>query len=112
MKVTVELISPLSEKGNPRLSAVTNQQATQGQRMYFLVMDLEATCDEINGRKIKMTATEIIKFPAVLVNTTDSTIISTFHQYIKPTICPTLSEFCTKLTGITQDIVDSSPELH
>ena len=37
--------------------------------------------------------------------------ISIFHSFIRPTVCPELSDFCMALTGITQDIVDSSMEL-
>ncbi|CAO3659498.1 unnamed protein product [Rhizopus stolonifer] len=36
-------------------------------------------------------------------------IVDEFRSYVKPTINPTLSDFCMKLTGITQDIVDASP---
>jgi inhibitor of KinA sporulation pathway (predicted exonuclease) len=36
-------------------------------------------------------------------------IDSTFHKYIKPQAYPVLSDFCTKLTGITQEMVDNGP---
>ncbi|ORE02156.1 hypothetical protein BCV72DRAFT_215876 [Rhizopus microsporus var. microsporus] len=35
--------------------------------------------------------------------------VDEFRSYVKPTINPTLSEFCIKLTGISQDTVDNSP---
>lgn len=35
--------------------------------------------------------------------------VDEFRSYVKPTINPTLSEFCMKLTGISQDTVDNSP---
>lgn len=34
-----------------------------------------------------------------------------FHQYVRPTEKPQLSEYCLKLTGITQDIVDNANTL-
>ena len=76
--------------------------------MYFMVIDLEATCF---GGTLELQPMEIIEFPAILMKTEDSSIISIFHHYVKPTICPTLSAFCTTLTGITQEMVDSSLEL-
>lgn len=32
-----------------------------------------------------------------------------FRSYVKPTVNPQLSEFCTKLTGIRQETIDESP---
>lgn len=29
-----------------------------------------------------------------------------FHRYVRPTLFPKLSEFCTDLTGIKQDLID------
>ncbi|KAF8969802.1 hypothetical protein BDZ97DRAFT_1902227 [Flammula alnicola] len=58
----------------------------------FLVLDLEGTCKL--GTDFNY-PNEIIEFP-----------VSTF---VKPTWRPTLSDFCTQLTGITQEQVDSAP---
>ena len=33
-----------------------------------------------------------------------------FHTYVKPQFHPTLSEFCTSLTGISQDTVEHQPD--
>ena len=76
--------------------------------MYFLVINLEATCF---GGILESEPMEIIEFLAILMKVDDSSIVSIFHHYVKPTICPTLTAFCTALTGITQEEVDSSPEL-
>jgi 3'-5' exoribonuclease 1 len=35
--------------------------------------------------------------------------VDEFRSYVKPTVNPKLSKFCTKLTGITQETVDASP---
>lgn len=45
---------------------------------------------------------EIIEFPAVLVDAKNRKIIDNFQAFVKPTINPKLSDFCIKLTGITQ----------
>eukprot|EP01105_Mastigella_eilhardi_P014418 TRINITY_DN3289_c0_g1_i1.p1 TRINITY_DN3289_c0_g1~~TRINITY_DN3289_c0_g1_i1.p1 ORF type:complete len:592 (+),score=140.92 TRINITY_DN3289_c0_g1_i1:156-1931(+) len=69
---------------------------------YFIVLDFEATCDDNQTPHPQ----EIIEFPSVLVSAKTLQIESEFHRYIKPTVHPTLSPFCTALTGITQEMVD------
>jgi inhibitor of KinA sporulation pathway (predicted exonuclease) len=70
--------------------------------MYICVLDFEATCQE-SGKQNH----EIIEFPSVLYKLTDKfTKISEFREYCKPKSNPKLSDFCTKLTGITQDLID------
>lgn len=49
---------------------------------------------------------EIIEFPIIVIDVHKREIIDTFSSFVKPTINPHLSEFCTKLTGITQEKVD------
>ncbi|VVC37331.1 Ribonuclease H-like domain,Exonuclease, RNase T/DNA polymerase III [Cinara cedri] len=72
---------------------------------YFVIIDIEATCTKDNPQDYKF---EIIEFPAVLVDAKNQTIIDHFQAYVKPTINPKLSEFCTELTGITQSQIDSA----
>lgn len=71
---------------------------------YYGVLDFEATC--IPGRKIEKQ--EIIEFPLVLIDYTTGDVVAEFHQYVKPKHNPTLDPFCTKLTGITQDVVNNA----
>ena len=87
---------------------------------YICVLDFEATCwPEIQNHSKSMM--EIIEFPSVLYKitetsnnsvtsnntlTTRSEYVTEFHEYVRPTMCPVLSEFCTQLTGIEQDTVD------
>ncbi|NXE73184.1 ERI2 exoribonuclease, partial [Cochlearius cochlearius] len=52
-----------------------------------------------------------VEFPAVLLNTSTGEIESEFHTYVQPQEHPILSEFCTELTGITQDQVDGGVPL-
>jgi len=83
---------------------------------WYCVLDFEATCWQDPTMKSQ---TEIIEFPSLLIchdtylNTCD--IISEFHEYCRPVLNPKLSEFCTKLTGITQAQVDRAatfPEVY
>jgi inhibitor of KinA sporulation pathway (predicted exonuclease) len=37
--------------------------------------------------------------------------VDIFHTYVKPTVNPKLTDFCTKLTGITQRQVDEGVSL-
>ncbi|NXR02551.1 ERI2 exoribonuclease, partial [Sagittarius serpentarius] len=53
-----------------------------------------------------------VEFPAVLLNTSTGEIESEFHTYVQPQEHPILSEFCTELTGITQNQVDEGVPLN
>ncbi|KAI9207155.1 ribonuclease H-like domain-containing protein [Polychytrium aggregatum] len=70
---------------------------------YYCVFDVEATCEKDGGRDFPH---EIIEFPVVLIDARTLEIVDHFREYVKPRISPILSEFCTTLTGITQDLVD------
>jgi len=72
---------------------------------YFLLLDFEATCD----KSIKLKPQEIIEFPCLLVRAKDLKVEDQFHQYIRPIGVPSLTAFCTELTGITQDMVQDRP---
>ncbi|XP_010127392.1 PREDICTED: ERI1 exoribonuclease 2, partial [Chlamydotis macqueenii] len=52
------------------------------------------------------------EFPAVLLNTSTGETESEFHTYVQPQEHPILSEFCTELTGITQNQVDEGVPLN
>ena len=80
---------------------------------YLCILDFEATCWENSSNKEQM---EIIEFSSVLYKITETNnpsnatyeFISEFSEYVKPTINPQLSKFCTELTGITQDTVNAA----
>ena len=74
---------------------------------YFLVLDFEATCE--NNKK--MIPQEIIEFPVLKVNGKTFEVESEFHQYVLPRVHGELTQFCTELTGIIQDMVDGQPYL-
>lgn len=49
----------------------------------------------------------LTEFPAVLLNLKTGNILSEFHQYLLPVESARLSDFCTNLTGITQNKIDA-----
>ncbi|XP_055866136.1 3'-5' exoribonuclease 1-like [Biomphalaria glabrata] len=73
---------------------------------FLVVIDYEATCSENNENFVH----EIIEFPAVLVDTRTKSISNTFQKFCKPKKNPKLTDFCTKLTGITQQQVDKAKD--
>jgi 3'-5' exoribonuclease 1 len=74
---------------------------------YYLVIDLEATCDR-NGL-LPPPQTEIIEIGAVLVRGADFRPEAEFQTFVRPVAHPRLTEFCTELTSITQADVASAP---
>lgn len=73
----------------------------------LLVVDLEATCDQAN--RLPADEMETIEIGAVLVDLTTMQPSDEFQSFIKPIRHPQLTPFCTKLTSISQDMVDSGP---
>ncbi|HEX5656613.1 MAG TPA: 3'-5' exonuclease [Polyangiales bacterium] len=74
--------------------------------MSYLVIDLEATCDE--RHRIPREQTEIIEIGAVLVNA-ELRPVDAWQTFVRPVIHPVLTPFCTKLTSIVQAQVDDAP---
>lgn len=74
---------------------------------FYLVIDLEATCDE--GGRLPGREMETIEVGAVLVDGPTLAPIDEFQSFIRPVRRPTLTPFCTKLTSITQADVASAP---
>lgn len=72
--------------------------------MKYIILDLEATCWEQKGHGNK---NEIIEIGALRINDSGQ-IESEFSEFVKPTLNPTLSDFCKNLTSIKQDDVDYS----
>ncbi|MCA9635518.1 MAG: exonuclease domain-containing protein [Myxococcales bacterium] len=73
----------------------------------YLVVDLEATCD-VEGA-LPREATEIIEIGAILVDAATLDPIDEFQTFVRPLVHPRLSEFCTRLTTITQADVAAAP---
>jgi inhibitor of KinA sporulation pathway (predicted exonuclease) len=71
---------------------------------YYLVVDLEATCDD--RQTIPRAESEIIEIGAVLVEGVTLRTVGEFQTFVKPVVHPKLTPFCTQLTTITQADVD------
>lgn len=73
--------------------------------MRYLIVDLEATCWLNNKDNTKM---ETIEIGAVMLPETLDAPTAEYQRFIRPFTHPILSEFCTELTSITQEQVDSA----
>lgn len=78
---------------------------------YIIVLDFEATCwdGEFDSQKKAGDVNEIIEFPSVVIDISVNPpkIVDEIQQFVKPAYNPKLSNFCKKLTSITQQQVDS-----
>ncbi|KAH9951390.1 ribonuclease H-like domain-containing protein [Amylocystis lapponica] len=84
----------------------------------FLVLDVEGTCVDSDGLRGFNYPNEIIEWPVLLLRWRDKDrsgiareleVVDEFRSFVKPTWRPQLSQFCTNLTGITQEQVDCAP---
>lgn len=73
--------------------------------MYYIIFDLEATC--WNTGDNHQSTHEIIEIGAVKLDN-QCEILSKFQHFVRPTLNPILSDFCTKLTSITQNDVSNA----
>jgi len=79
---------------------------------YFAVLDFEATCEEVGPAN-----NEIIEFPTILFEWIPDQSpphwkeLSRFESFVRPSQRPFISEFCNKLTSITQDDIENAPPL-
>ncbi len=76
---------------------------------HYLVVDFEATC--ANDGSLRREEMEIIEVGAVMVDGEMLTALSEFPSFVRPVRHPTLTDFCTELTSITQADVDAAPTL-
>ncbi|KAK4701406.1 hypothetical protein P7C70_g4823, partial [Phenoliferia sp. Uapishka_3] len=85
----------------------------------FLVIDVEATCERMDGALAKLAFSypnEIIEFPVLLLTWAQNddyewslAVKEEYHSFVRPTWNSILSEFTTELTGITQADVKAAP---
>jgi inhibitor of KinA sporulation pathway (predicted exonuclease) len=74
---------------------------------HYLVVDLEATC--CDDGSIPREEMEIIEIGAVLVEAATLQPVREMQAFVRPIRHPRLTEFCTRLTTITQAEVDAAP---
>ncbi|KAG5639605.1 hypothetical protein H0H81_010807 [Sphagnurus paluster] len=107
----------LAKKGIISIPVSTPPPPPKAKQPYeaFLVLDVEATCQL--GTDFNF-PNEIIEFPVCLMRWKDRTddhrasqleVVAEFRSFVKPSWQPVLSQFCTDLTGITQEQVDAAP---
>ena len=72
--------------------------------MKYIILDLEATCWDQKGLKKQ---NEIIEIGALMCDESGK-VLSEFSEFVKPTLNPELSPFCTELTSIEQHHVDAA----
>ena len=90
----------------PRSASLPSDAAGPAQPFdYYCVLDFEATCQEGGTCNPQ----EIIELPTVLIEASTMTVVDEFQTYVRPAHNPKLSAFCTGLTGIQQQWVDSAP---
>ncbi|MDR2872715.1 MAG: exonuclease domain-containing protein [Xanthomonadaceae bacterium] len=75
---------------------------------FYLVVDLEATC--CNDGSIPQQQMEIIEIGAVMVDADSFAVIGEFQSFVRPVRHPRLTSFCTQLTSIRQEDVDTAPD--
>jgi 3'-5' exoribonuclease 1 len=73
---------------------------------HYLIIDLEATCSDCG--EVPRDEMEIIEIGAVMLNARSLEIDSEFQAFIRPMRHPKLTDFCAKLTSITQAEVDAA----
>jgi len=71
---------------------------------FIAVLDFEATCRPDR----RPSPQEVIEMPVIVIDSKTGEEVSRFHKYVKPVHHPKLTQFCTDLTGITQDTVDKA----
>jgi inhibitor of KinA sporulation pathway (predicted exonuclease) len=74
---------------------------------YYLVIDLEATCDA--DQRMPRNETEIIEIGAVLCDGETLQPNTEFQTFVRPVRHPRLTPFCTELTTIRQTDVERAP---
>lgn len=77
---------------------------------FFCVLDFEKTCED-REKDNSWGPQEIIEFPSVLLRRAPCAVLAQFQSFVKPRVNPALTPFCTTLTGITQEQVDSAEPL-
>lgn len=90
----------------PKIQTLINYKKLWAKRlggdMRYIIVDLEATCWEGDFPRDNM---EIIEIGAVELLSAKGPISRQFCEFVRPVHKPVLSDYCTKLTSITQNDV-------
>lgn len=74
--------------------------------MSYIILDLEASCWQNEGIVREQ---EIIELAACMINEYGD-LVKKFTRVVRPVIHPKLSNYCKRLTGISQDEVEKAKE--
>jgi inhibitor of KinA sporulation pathway (predicted exonuclease) len=74
---------------------------------HFIVYDLEATC----WRHRRSWQVEVIEIGAVKVSE-NLEVLDEFTAFVRPLLHPEISDFCTRLTSITQADIEDADAFH
>ena len=79
--------------------------------MNLILVDLEATCWPPGDprRKQQSEISESIEIYGAAVDPINFSILKDFHSYVRPNNNPILTDFCKKLTGLSQAMIDVAP---
>ena len=98
-----------TEMHNPQ---VIEQFGHLDEKEFIASIDLELTCwENEEGPGNFSDEMEVIEIGIHLLRAEDYSHVKDFQCFIRPTQKPELSDFCTKLTGITQEDVDTAAPL-
>ena len=79
--------------------------------MRILIIDLEATCWE-NASREQRNDMETIEIGCAVVEPYTMKLLHEIDIIVKPAFHPKLTNFCTELTSITQEMVDELDGLY
>ena len=74
----------------------------------LIIVDLEASCDEVETDAIRGPNREIIEVGAVNFDLDSGKEIDNFQAFVRPVINPLLTPFCKQLLNITQEDVEDA----
>lgn len=78
---------------------------------YLVILDLEATCDYAPEPVVDVKTAEVTEFPWVVLDTRTGEIVHERQMFVRPTKLDAVTYYCTKLTGISQDMVQDGVSL-
>lgn len=78
---------------------------------YLIIIDFESTCDYSPFPVVDSKTAEIIEFPWITFDTETCEIIYENRLYVNPDNINGITNFCTKLTNITKEMVSKGHNL-
>jgi inhibitor of KinA sporulation pathway (predicted exonuclease) len=78
---------------------------------YLIMLDLEATCDYAPNPIVDVSTAEVTEFPWVVLDTQTGSIVYERQMFVRPDNLEAVTYYCTKLTGISQEMVRDGVKL-